>query len=449
MEIMKSIINTLKTNYIDKYIGDSQYKKHVIVMVVGRVIAQALPILITPLLTRIYSPEEFGIFAIYSSVVSLIAMLSNGRYCLSIILPKDREMAKYLVILSSFLTIFATVIFYIITLIFGVRIFEALNAKAINDYIFLLALNILIVGLYEAIYFYALREKEFRLLSSSVIVQAIVLVLVRIITGLLGYTDIGLVISYILGFLVAYIQLVVKLKLRIDFKLFKSNIKGLILKYINFPKFSLFSDTLGNLSNSLPNIFLNKFFGSGEVGYLSLSDKILGTPIWFITSSVGDVFKQEASELYRNGKSCKTLFIKTSKTLFYVGIIPFLLIFLFVPPLVPFVFGDIWAPAGAYIRIFSIMFFTTFVITPTAHMPYIVNKQQYAALFQGSRIVSIFVAFIVGFLSKNLILALILWSFLITLTNVLIFLISYKFSKMIKTQESTQNNEIGENSNIM
>ena len=44
------------------YIKDSQYKKNVLVMIVGRTIAQVIPILLTPLLTRIYSPSDFGIF---------------------------------------------------------------------------------------------------------------------------------------------------------------------------------------------------------------------------------------------------------------------------------------------------------------------------------------------------------------------------------------------------
>jgi O-antigen/teichoic acid export membrane protein len=427
-----------KVDILTRYIKDSEYKKNVLVMVAGRIIAQSIPIVITPLLTRMYTPGEFGIFAVYGSVVSLVAMISNGRYCLSIILPKEKGEAKYLVLLSSIFTVFVTILFTIVVLLFRDRFFEILNIEIIDNFILLLSLNILFVGLYEALYFYALREKKFRLLSSNIIIQAFVLVIVRLLTGYLGYTNLGLILSYVLGFFVAYILLLIKLDLKINIGAFRENCRGLISKYSNFPKFSLFSDTLGNLTNSFPNILLNKVFGSGEVGYLSLSDKVLGTPIWFITSSVGDVFKQQASELYRNGKNCESLFIKTSKTLFYVGIIPFLLIFFLVPPLIPFVFGDLWASSGQYVRIFSLMYFSSFVVVPTAHMPYIVDKQQYAALFQGSKIISIVIAFALGYYYESLVLSLVLWSFLITMTNILIFLISYKFAKISKPIDHVQ-----------
>jgi O-antigen/teichoic acid export membrane protein len=416
-------------NIFKKYVGNSKYKKNVLIMVVGRVIAQAIPILLTPLLTRIYSPEEFGVFAIYSIVVSLVAMVSNGRYCLSIILPKEREKAQFLVFLSSIFTIIVSLLFFVILLLVGKSFFAVLNIETLDRYLILLVLNILLAGLYEAIYYYALREKKYKILSSNIIIQAVVLITVRLITGYLGYTNIGLLISYLSGYFVGYILLFKRLELKLEYKIFKDNVKDLISKYSNFPKFSLFSDILGTLTTSLPSIFLNKIFGSGEVGYLSLSEKVLGAPIWFITSSVGDVFKQEASEQYRNGGSCKTIFVKTSKTLFTIGIIPFLLIFIFVPPLIPFVFGEIWGPAGNYIRFLSIMYFSSFIVNPTAHMVYIVNKQQYAALFQGSKIFSILIAFILGFYYKDLNLTLILWSSLVTLSNMLIFIISYKFAR--------------------
>jgi len=421
-----------------RYVGDSNYKKNVLTMVMGRVIAQGIPILLTPLLTRIYSPEEFGVFAIYTIIVSLVAMVSNGRYSLSIILPKDREKAKVLVLLSSLFTIIVSLFFLGLLLLFGEKLFAILNVELLDRYIILLVLNVLFVGLYEAIYYFALREKEYKILSSNIIIQAIVLISVRLITGYLGYTNTGLLVSYLAGYSVAYVLLFKRLKFKIDYKAFKENAKDLIPKYSNFPKFSLFSDTLGALTNSLPSLFINRIFGSSSVGYLSLTEKVLGAPIWFITSSVGDVFKQEASEQYRNGGSCKTIFVKTSKTLLTFGIIPFLLIFIFVPPLIPFVFGDAWEPAGNYIRILTVMYFSSFVVNPTAHMVYIVNKQQYAALFQGLKIMSIVTAFVFGFYYKNLNLALILWSGLVTLSNILIFTISYKFAKDSKYVEDDE-----------
>ena len=86
---------------IKKYTGESDYKKNVLTLVLGRVVGQALPILMTPFLTRMYSPEEFGIFAVYNTIVTILAMIASGRYCLAIILPNKEIDAKKLVIISS------------------------------------------------------------------------------------------------------------------------------------------------------------------------------------------------------------------------------------------------------------------------------------------------------------------------------------------------------------
>lgn len=428
---MRNIIQ----KYIDRYIGDSSYKKNVIVMVVGRVIAQAIPILISPLLTRIYSPSQFGILGVYMAIVSFVSMISNGRYTHAIVLPKEKEKSQNIVLISSLFTLLFTLIFSIALLFTKEQFFTILNIESINQYTFLLLTNILILGLYEPIFIYELREKRYKKLAINIVIQSVVLIIVRVIVGYLGFTDLGLILSYLIGYVVSYLLLLYRTDIKIDILSFKKDFKSLVTKYINFPKFTLLSDSLIVLTNSFPSILLNRLFGSDSAGYFALSEKILGSPIWFVTSSVGDVFRQEASEKYRNGESCKDIYVKTTKTMLKIGIIPFLLIFFAVPPLIPFIFGDVWAPVGDYIRIFSIMYFSSFIVNPVSHIVNIVNKQNYSVLFQGIKFLSIIISFVIGYYYKNLMLGLFLWSGLVTVSNVLIYLMSYEFSKISKTEE--------------
>lgn len=429
MDLIKKII--------EKYIGDSSYKKNVITMVIARVLSQAIPILLTPLLTRIYSPEQFGVFAVYSTIISIIALVSNGRYCLAIILPKSKEKAKGLFLLSSILTGIILLLFSFIFILWGNPIFSALNVTVSVTSIIYILLSILFVGLYEPLFYYALRNRRYKVLASNVVWQAFTLISVRIILGYLGFTDLGLIASFMFSYLVAYFTLLIRLDIKLKGKIEIEKIKGLLKEYFNFPRYSLFADLLNMLTNTFPNILLNKFFGNTATGYFSIADKVLGSPIWFITSSVGDVFKQEAAEQYRKDGFCLNIFIKTAKTLLLIGIIPFILIFLFIPPLVPFLFGEMWAPSGEYIQIFSLMYFSSFVVNPVSYIIYIVNKQNYAILFQGLKLSSILIAFMVGFYFKDLILAIIIWSVLVTLSNIIIFIFSYKFAKESRPNESS------------
>ena len=420
---------------LKKYLKDSQYKKNVLVMIVGRIIAQAIPILLTPLLTRIYSPEDFGIFGVFAAIIAIVAMISNGRYCLSIILPKKDEKAMTLFSLSTILTILTTIIFTIVLVIWGKPFFVLLNTPTLGEYIWIVILNMLFIGLYEDLYYYALRAKAFKILTTNIIIQSLVLITSRLIFGYLGYTGYGLLLSYLLGYAVSYILMLIRLKIPVSslIKQFSwSEHKGLMKEYYKFPKYSLLADTLSMTSNMAPNILINKAFGSAVNGYYNMTDKILGSPIWLVTSSVGDVFRQEAAEQFRTKGSCFDIFKKTLKAMFLIGIIPFALLFIFSPYIVTPLLGEGWGEVGEFIRIFTIMYFVRFIVRPVYSVLYIVRKQDYNAIFQGIHLLSIVIAFVVGIVTKDLYLCLIIWSLLSSLSYILILIFAYRFARDVK-----------------
>jgi len=424
---------------LQKYIKGSQYKKNVLIMIIGRVVAQAIPILLTPLLTRIYSPSEFGVFGVFSTIIAIVAMVSNGRYCLSIILPKDDDKAKRLFFLSTFLTVFTAIIFTLVLILWGGPFFRVLNTASLEQYIWIVILNMLFIGLYEDLYYYALRAKAFKILTTNIIIQALVLIISRLVFGYLGYTEVGLILSYLLGYGVSYILMIIRLKMPIYWlvKEFKVTVYWQLMKeYYKFPKYSLLADTLSMTANMSPNILLNKVFGTVTTGYYTMSDKILGSPIWLVTSSVGDVFRQEASEQFRTKGSCFEIFKKTVRTMFLVGIVPFGLLFIFSPYIIPFLLGAEWEPVGNYIRIFSVMYFIRFIVRPVSFVIYIVGKQNVNVLFQILTLLSILIAFTIGIYTKNLYLCLLSWSILSSIAYIIVLFFSYKFAKEIRYDSS-------------
>ncbi|MDD4382312.1 MAG: oligosaccharide flippase family protein [Candidatus Dojkabacteria bacterium] len=418
-------------NTLNKFIDGSVFKKNIIILVGGRVIAQTIPIILTPLLTRIYSPEEFGVLGVYMATASFLTIFSNLRYSQAILLPKEKQKAQGLVFFSTIITLVFSFILFISVFFFRDSLFLSLNIELLGKYFPMLVLNVIFLSIYDTFFVYELREKRYRKLAVNLIVQALTTLVIRLVLGYLGYTEIGLLISYLIGYVIAYILLFYKTSFKLDIKLFLRMKRGLLKEYINFPKFVLFSDSLMSLVTNLPSILITSLFGSNSAGYFALSEKVLGSPIWFVTSSVGDVFRQEASELYRKGKDLRKLFVKTTKSMFKLGVIPFLLIFLFVPPLIPFILGEVWEPVGSYIRIFSIMYFSSFVVNPVSNMVYIIKKEKYGVLFQGLKLVSILVGLLLGFYYKNIELGLIIWSVLLTLSNILIYGVLYKLVKTI------------------
>jgi O-antigen/teichoic acid export membrane protein len=89
MDKFDGIVTMLKKlNFYNKIFPKSNFTKHVLILVSGTVIAQAISILVTPILTRLYTPEEFGLFAIFVAISSVLGSIANGRFELALLLPK-------------------------------------------------------------------------------------------------------------------------------------------------------------------------------------------------------------------------------------------------------------------------------------------------------------------------------------------------------------------------
>ena len=67
---------------INKFISDS------FLMILSSGIAQIILIVTTPIITRLYSPAEFGEFTIFSNIAMILIPIINARYDLLIVNAK-------------------------------------------------------------------------------------------------------------------------------------------------------------------------------------------------------------------------------------------------------------------------------------------------------------------------------------------------------------------------
>jgi len=69
----------------------SEFSRNVLTLMTGTTIAQAIPIAISPILTRIYTPEDFGVFALFIAIVGFFSVIASARYEQAILIPKKDE----------------------------------------------------------------------------------------------------------------------------------------------------------------------------------------------------------------------------------------------------------------------------------------------------------------------------------------------------------------------
>jgi O-antigen/teichoic acid export membrane protein len=136
----------------------SEFTRNVLTLMTGTTIAQAIPIAISPILTRIYSPEDFGVFALFVAITSIFGTIANGRYELAIMLPKKDEDAINIFALGFIITTFISLLLLILVLIFQDKIVDILKNEDIRVWLYFVPLAVFFVGLYNILNYFNNRK---------------------------------------------------------------------------------------------------------------------------------------------------------------------------------------------------------------------------------------------------------------------------------------------------
>jgi O-antigen/teichoic acid export membrane protein len=340
----------------------SEFNSNVLTLMTGTTIAQAIPIAITPILTRLYTPEDFGTYALFIAITSIFANVISGRYELAIMLPQKNEEVINIFALGLIITFINSLALLMFLLIFNDYLANSLDNEEVSKWLFFIPISIFLSGLWNLIRYLNIKKKQYKHLANLTIVKSIVLALVQISIGLVKSGPTGLVSGHIISQLFANLKLflyIIKNKVLISGK----KIIYLAKKYQKFPKYGVpaaFSDTA---AQQLPLILLPKLFGLDTSGFFFLTSKVIAVPSASIGGAIGEVFFQELSKKKNMKLKCWPLFINTVKKLFFIGLPFAFFIALFGPYLFQFVFGEQWKISGVIARYLAITFLFTFVVS--------------------------------------------------------------------------------------
>jgi O-antigen/teichoic acid export membrane protein len=423
------MINKIKEKILFLFKKGS-FRRDVILMFSGTAISQGIYLLFYPILTRIYSPENFGQYAIFMTFLSICTVIVTGQYELAFLLTKKDENFKNLtigtIVLSLFISILVTVI-----LILGFPILQKYNLFNTRGIVYFLGGSILINGLYQTFLYVSLRKRAFKFIAIANICNVAFSILFQYIFSQLGFKENGLIVGYIIGTFIALGLFISKNReiLLIKGKLqdVSSGIKDQMKKYRNFPIYNLPAILVNLIANQAPQVLLNTF-GKVIVGYFSLSQKILGSPVTLFSTSVSQVFRERASRDYREKGNCKPIFVKTFKSLLLISVVPFLLIFISAPILVPFIFGSEWTEAGTYVRALTLMYFFKFSVSPLTYVIIIAEKQKINFLLQTLLLILTLLSIGLGIYLKNPLSAIIAYSIAYSVIYIIFFIVSFHLS---------------------
>ena len=381
-------------------------------LITGTTVAQVIPIALSPILTRIYSPDDFGILTLYVSICAIFSVISTLRYELAIVQPRSNKDAKSIVIISLVIVSVLSAILLVSATLINILELDIFKDKSIYIWLYFVPFSVFFMGLYNISNYWLLREGQYREMSKSKMVQGTSLSISKVLIGLIKNN--GLIIGHIIGqfFSTMYVfKRSNKYWSNIE-KPSKIRIKRNLTEYKAMPLYSspgAFADTL---SSQLPVFTITYFFGSFITGFFGLTFRILNMPAALVSSAISQVILKEIMDREHN-KSQKNLISFVLKIFFSLLalITPFgIFIWFFGESVFSIVFGENWSQAGSMSSILIIAVVIRFSVSPLSSILSVKENIKLGVLWQFCYLVTL--SSTLMFFSKSK-LDIFLWAFVI------------------------------------
>lgn len=355
---------------------NSDFSRSVMTLVSGTVLAQLLSYLVSPIISRLYTPEDMSYLSLFSRIIAFMAVFGTLRYEQAFPLPKRDEHAFSILKFSFKLTSVVFLLSLIVVVI--LQLTDSFFLKD-NFFIYSIPIGILLISFFHQGLSWAIRLKRYKSISSSKVVQTSVNSFSSLGFGVLNFGYKGLILGYLLGVFFAnmfYLKPIVGFNKKMsEFKL-KGREKLILRKYNDLPKYNL-PHVLLDLSRDLFVAFYILITFEKEVlGLYEFSYRMLRLPISLIGVSIGQVFVKKAADLLNEKKSIYKLTKRTVLVLLSISIVPFSILLFYGSPIFSFVFGSNWKVAGTYSQIMAVWLMMNFIISPISQIPILLNKQK-------------------------------------------------------------------------
>lgn len=385
---------------LNAWMPQGSFLRNVSILTGGTIFAQGLMVLALPVLTRLYTPEDFNLLAVYVSVLGLVTVVSCLRYNIAIPLPEDDTDGMALLALSLISALVISLLCALPVLLAPEASAALLGQPVLTPYMWMIPLGILIASIYNALQYWASRKKRFGLVTKTRITRSVGGIGTQLGLGVGLMSPFGLLFGHMVYGGLGIFGLAKNI-LREDRRYLGNvdlqRLKSLAIAYQRFPVYSAPEGLFNTAGIQLPIILIAAQAAGPEAAFLLLAMRVMGVPMGLIGSSVAQVFLAEAADRLRNG----TLGAFTRRTmwiLFKTGAPPLVLVGVLSPFLFGLVFGAEWERAGLLVAWMTPWFVLQFVASPVSMIFHVAGRQLDAMLLQAGgfvfRTVTVVVAFV-------------------------------------------------------
>lgn len=364
-------------------ISNSLFAKYLSVLVSGTIIAHLITAGTLPFLTRIYSPEDFEILAVFNAITSLIAVVACLRYEIAVPFAEKTEDAKALVALSIGVTMVTSICLLMLLIATPSRwVNNALGGSFIGGQFWLIPLAVFSLALFSIVQAWFTRLQKFKVIASARVLQASSASGTQLLLGLAGWGPVGLILGYLANSLMGALSMgVLMLRAKVTKGVNISQITRVASSNIKFPKYSTWEALFNSGSIQLPILLIAAVGIGPEAGYLAISMYALQVPMALIGTSVGQIYYSEGGKAYRDGLLAEFNILMLSR-LSTIGVGPLIFAGIVSPSIFSWIFGSEWVRAGELVRFMTPWFILQFMASPLSLAFTITGNQKLGSTLQ-------------------------------------------------------------------
>ena len=364
----------------------SEFTKQVATLLTGSVLAQSLPFIAEPFITRLYTASELGIITLFISVAMMFSIVAAGRYEYAIMLPKSKKKSINLLFLSLFITILVSVLSFITVSLMNDWICDIKGNDELGRFLWYVPLSVLFAGVFNSFNQWANRNAYHRWMSVSKVTQSGTMAGLNVLFGYMKMGSVGLVIAFLSAQFLSVFPLLFPF-LKKDKKMIKEvnkhQMKSLALEYKKFPTTNSLHAFTDMFFLSLLVFLISYYFGDDVTGYYGRTYRLLLAPSILIGGVVGQVSYRKMSIMKANGENMQGFFKKIVALLFIIGLPIFVIPMFFGDEIFEVYLGENFRIAGRYAMVLAPWIWLKFIASPLSMIPVVYNRLN-ASFFLGA-----------------------------------------------------------------
>lgn len=352
----------------------------------GTLAGQGIVLLVSPLLTRLYSPSEFGFLGVFAAVTAVVGILASLRFDQA--LPVVPEEDRYAVFKLSALLLIGTTAISLIVLLIGWTWVQPYTQGHALLFVVSVPLGVLWAGTYQLLSAWAVRLQEYRTIGQTKVTQGVGMAATQVVLGVSGLGAVGLVLGDLVGKGggIGALSRSLRGEWRRIWEPGRAALRSVASKYRDYPTYMTLATLFSSSSLYLPYFLLQPLYGARTVGFFLLVQRIVSTPTSLVGKAVANVFFGRASDAARQGRAIGPLLRVGMVTLAAVGIPGVVVVMFIAKDAFHLIFGAEWEEAGRYVQYLAPAYLANFVVVPFSQVLNVLGVASHQALVDGVRL---------------------------------------------------------------